>query len=146
MNKIIILVFLLFNILNAEFIRDNELDIVLDTSTNLLWEDGADNKKSFSTALLYCQTKSIEHFIDKWRLPNYNELLSIVKFDNKNAKIDSAFNNTKVDGISYWTSTLSKTYYDLNNTQRAWNINFASGYDNVDPITNSLYTRCVHDF
>ena len=102
--KKLIYIILLTNFLNAEYLRDNNKNVVLDSSTNLMWEDSSQSKtntKSWSDAIAYCENLTFAGYSD-WFLPNYTELLSIVEPQNQ-PPISSAFQNFTAD--KHWSST-----------------------------------------
>ena len=112
-----------------------------------MWDDGKLSElKTFKEAIDLCDAKNTGGYIADWRIPNYNELFSLVNYNKSTIKFDDRFVN-KVANL-YWTSTISKRYYDNNATlNRAWAIDFSSGYDYRFGIDdeNKVYTICVHD-
>ena len=148
------LLILFSTILNAEFLRDNTQNIVLDTNTNLVWQDdtnassitkpwvtqaayddGNYSDTSGDTAITYCEDLTLAGF-DDWRLPNIKELLSIVDKSRNYPAIKSIFQNTS--SSNYWSSS-THTYHSYN----AWNVNFYYGYSDLNYKYNSFYVRCV---
>ncbi|MBF0238256.1 MAG: DUF1566 domain-containing protein [SAR324 cluster bacterium] len=72
-----------------------------------------------------------------WRLPNRNELQSLVDYSKSNPAIDTtAFSNT--NSSYYWSST-ANAY----STSNAWYVNFYNGYVYYGNKTYSYYVRCV---
>jgi hypothetical protein len=107
---------------------DNGDGTVSDFATGLMWEqktdDGGlqdkDNTYSWQEALSYCENLSLAGHSD-WRLPNRNELQSIVDYYRYNPSIDTTFfPNTSSE---YWTSTT----YD-SNPNYAWYVSFDYSY------------------
>jgi len=87
-------------------------------------------------AIDYCEnTLALGGYTD-WRLPNRNELLSIVDYSQVNPAIYSVFANKSSDG--YWSST---TY--AGNTSIAWDVWFERGYSSLSMKINKEYVRCV---
>ncbi len=82
---------------SSDFI-DNYDETVTDTSTGLMWEvksnDGGsrdkDNTYTWQEALSYCENLSLGGYND-WRLPDINDLQSIVGYDIYNPAIDTTF-------------------------------------------------------
>jgi hypothetical protein len=124
---------------SAEFIRDDKKEVVLDTKTNLMWQDNnetiGDNKKTWNEAITYCEGLSLGGFSD-WYLPNYNELYYLADRSRYNPALSPKFVNV-VSG-SYWSATT-----DASNTSNAWLVYFDYGIDGWDGKTYSYYVRCV---
>ena len=126
--------------LNADFIRDGSKEVVLDTKTNLMWQDNNDTKtikKNWSDAIDYCENLTLGGYSD-WYLPNINELRSLADRSRYNPAIDPAFKN--VVSYRYWSSTT-----DVGNTSNAWNVYFLGGDDGWDDKSDTYYVRCVRD-
>jgi len=130
---------LLASTLQAAYIRDNAKEIVLDTTTKMVWQDNNATTSSlytWSAALTQCDTLSLGGFSD-WRLPNKNELLLLVDKTKINPAIAAVFVNVNYSSY-YWSST---TY--AGGTSYAWYVDFYYGSDDFDVKTNSYYVRCV---
>ena len=140
MMRSILILFVAVGVLNAKFIRDDIKEVVLDTKTNLIWQDDGNaktNSLNWSEAITYCEDLSLGGYSD-WHLPNFNELYYLANREKFNPAMDSGFNN--VSTSSYWTST---TYaYDSSN---AWVVFFYYGYDYYYGKSNSHLVRCVRD-
>ncbi len=117
---------------------------VTDTSTGLTWEiktdDGGardkDNKYTWRQALSYCENLNLAGHTD-WRLPDREELRSIVDYSKYNPAIDETyFPNTQ--SSSYWSSS---PY--AGNAGYAWSMYFFSGYDNNNYKSYSFCVRAV---
>ena len=135
MKKVILLIIIgASSLLLADFTRTN--GVVTDNTTNLQWQDDvASVSKTWSQAITYCETLSLDGRSD-WRLPNKNELLSIVDYTKSNPAIDSTFVN--ITSSSYWSSTTHSS-----NANHAWTIYFDGGYTYNYDKHNSRYVRCV---
>lgn len=123
-------------LLIAEFLRDNIKEIVLDTSTNLIWQD--DNTPATITwknAISHCENLSLGGYND-WRLPNFNELNSLADRSTYKPAISSVFQN--VFSSNYWSSTTRESF-----PSHAWVVDFYNGHDDWDNKTFSDYVRCV---
>jgi hypothetical protein len=73
-----------------------------------------------------------------WRLPTFNELLSIVDYRRVNPAINPVFEY--VNEGTYWTSIdFSAT------TSRAWTIDFRTGKTYYSYKTTNHSVRCVKD-
>jgi hypothetical protein len=116
---------------------DNGDDTVTDYNTELMWQQGEGGKKVWEDALIYCEDLSLAEY-DDWRLPNRNELNSIIDYKLYSPAIDKNF-FPGATASSYWSST---TYaYD---SSVAWDVIF--DYGNVYNGSNksvSNYVRCV---
>jgi hypothetical protein len=116
-------------------------NIVTDSFTNLMWQDNATDTNStynWSDAITYCEGLTLDSHSD-WRLPNINELISIIKYDATTpAKFDSSFENNQ--SKRYWSSTTSSF-----STSSVWTIDFSTGLDTYLGKTNSYYIRCVRN-
>ncbi len=143
--KKVFFVLLLVSALFAQdrFIRDDTNGTVIDTKTNLMWQDNSDNNTSklvssgWKSALDYCENLTLAGYSD-WRLPNYNELESLVDRSRLKPAISPIFKY--VDTTSYyWTSTM----YDDSN---AWFVRFSDGKGATGTATfDGAYVRCVRD-
>ncbi len=126
--------------LQAEFLRDATKEIVLDTKTNLVWQDNSEAKtitKTWSEAISYCENLTFASY-DDWRLPNINELKTIVDSSRYSPAIKSQFVN--VASSYYWSSTTYASY-----TSYAWFVYFnVGGTDDYDKALSG-YVRCVRD-
>ena len=121
---VILSILLILSTLNAEYIRDNDKEIVTDTSTNLMWQDDSDMqslKTHWSDAITYCEDLTLGGYTD-WHLPNYNELFCLLDLNQSKPAIDPVFQNTQV--ALYWTSTTETL-----NPSCAWIISFYYGGD-----------------
>jgi len=142
MKNILVLILLLssLSVANERYIRDNTKEVVLDTKTNLLWQDNAivsDNSltKTWSNALTYCENLNFSGFTD-WKLPNYNELYYLADRSKSSSSISEVFQN--VASAYHWTSTTS-----FSDNANAWAIFFSGGNDFSDIKTDTNYVRCV---
>ena len=138
--KLIILLLLGISLLQAKYIRDNATEVVLDTTTNLMWQDTNETRtlaQDFNTSVAYCSALDLGGYTD-WVLPNDNELLTLVDRTLDNPSINSTFEN--IDTQYYWTSTICQDDHS-----RAWNIYFGTGLNSKVPIkANTLnHARCV---
>jgi len=108
---------------------DNDDGTVTDSSSGLMWQKEVKGPMTWKQALEYCEGLNL---IDNdWRLPNRNELLSLVDY-SRNAPIDIAAINPvfaeseALDSDSlplyYWTSTTS-----TDNIENAFMVSFRDG-------------------
>ena len=126
---------------------DNNDDTVTDTSTGLMWEqktdDGGPNDKEntydWEQALAWVQYLNNSSYLGyhDWRLPNRNELQSIVDYNRYQPSIDPAFPD--VVSSCYWSSTTHAGFTDC-----AWRVYFGDGgvYSSHNK-SYSYYVRAV---
>jgi len=125
------------------FIKVN--GVVIDSKTTLEWQDdysdidnGGDIKyATWTEAIDYCEALSLNGK-DDWRLPNKNELLSIVDYSREYPSLSSIFENNARYCHCYWTST---TY--AVSTDSAWSISFRYGETSFRNKNDNNYVRCV---
>ena len=121
---------------NNTFVNNGD-GTVTDTSTGLMWQQGAlGNRMTWEEALSYCEALLLAEHVD-WRLPNRRELQSIIAYEAYNPAIDpDYFPDTVSSG--YWSSTTR-----TDNTSRGWTYSFGDGSDYGRSKTNSYYVRAV---
>ncbi len=116
---------------------DNGDGTVKDNGTGLTWQK-QDNGATMTWAagLQYCANNTAALPGSGWRLPNINELLSLVDYARAAPTINSVFTSTQSN--SYWAATTYQggTYY-------AWYVVFSYGYASYNNKTPSYYVRCV---
>ena len=144
MKKIGLLMISFVIIAQAEFSRGTNDLTVIDSETKLEWQDSyKDNHIPFmvlSGSITYCEELELDSH-DDWRLPNINELKTIVletQYAPSIATGDDKFRYTDNNNY-YWSSTHRR--YAGNGW--SWVINFANGI--IDTTSNAAYTRCVRD-
>ena len=116
----------------------NKNSVVIDKKNSIYWQDDLSSKKSsedWDDAVEYCN-KLVLNNIDKWRLPTFDELLSIVDYTHVNPAINPVFEY--INEGTYWTSMdFSAT------TSRAWTIDFRTGKTYYSYKTTNHSVRCV---
>jgi len=134
--KIILLIIIGLSVLNADFTKTG--DIVSDSVTHLEWQnDAIGTTTTWQGAINRCEYLSLGGYHD-WRLPNINELKSIVDRSKKRPAIVSEFTSSTSTG-DYWSSTT----YD-GNQYNAWVVNFYyHGYVEDEEKSINYYVRCV---
>ena len=127
--------------LMAELTRDATAGVVTDSTTGLEWQD---NEVGITTdwqgAIDRCEELTLGTHSD-WRLPNVNELKSIVDRGKVEPAIKDGFEHTS--SSDYWSSTTNE-----GSKNRAWSVIFHSGYvrgnnDKVPDHFPGSYVRCV---
>ena len=128
---------------DTRFSRTN--GIITDSKTNLQWQDdysdngGGIKSTTWADAISYCETLNLDG--SNWRLPNLNELTSLVDDLETDPAINRAFLHS--DSCSYWSSTTV-----ANDTENAWVVEFTNGYqynDSYKNIATGNDVRCVRD-
>lgn len=116
---------------------DNGDGTVTDTQTNLMWQQTtAPATYTWQNAILYCNNLVLAGYSD-WRLPNLNELKTLVNTAYTPAIHPDFFPNTEYE-TSYWSFTSDDD--DVNN---AWGIAFSYGYEYTFAKNVSLHVRAV---
>jgi len=121
-------------------------NIVKEEQSNLYWQDDIQAKttiKMFAEAESYCASLTLDE-VDSWRLPTYNELLTIVNYERERPSIYDIFQHT--NDKEYWTETTSAS-----NASTKWTIHFHRGvvYSGTGTYLSGRSTthnvRCVSD-
>lgn len=121
----------------AASFADNGDGTVTDSVTGLMWQQGDDGvTRMWQDALSYCESLSLAGHTD-WRLPDINELRSIVDHAKYSPAIDTTF-FPNAHSSDYWAAT---TY--ANNTSYAWVVLLNDGYVNNNLKSFTSYMRCV---
>jgi len=135
MKKILLITIGLSISLLADFSRNNDTKIVTDNETGLQWQDNESVSMTWQEGINYCEALTLGSY-DDWRLPNRNELDSIVDDTKYNPSTSPVFQSFESNG--YWSSTTyaSISYY-------AWVVNFRNGRQYDSNKSLSFYVRCV---
>ena len=101
---------------------DNGDGTVTNTDTGLMWQKDTDpDTYEWQDALSYCENLTLAGY-DDWRLPNVNELQSLVDYERYGPTINTTyFPNTQ--SSYYWSSTTNADY-----PSGAWYVGFYDGY------------------
>lgn len=134
--------------------NDLSLDEVKDTKTQLIWKRCTQGKSWIDsgctgTAATHTWSEALALGVEGWRLPNMNELSSLVETACYNPAIDSTVFPNTVGGI-YWSSSPGAT-----TTRSAWYIDFTFGDEGLFKGGNTMedshhmnhegYVRLVRD-
>jgi len=112
-------------------------EIVKDSATNLVWQKGYAAELDWKAALAYCANLNYAGYTD-WRLPNKNELLSLVDYE-KTTKPISMFPGDEGD---YFFSSTFGYYYG--GPDGALIINTENGeISTADADEDGPFVRCV---
>ncbi|MCF6207524.1 MAG: DUF1566 domain-containing protein, partial [Sulfurovum sp.] len=112
--------------------------VVIDKELGLMWQDNSAAKKvkkKWKGAKRYCSNLTLAGHSD-WRLPSYDELLSIVDYDRYDPAIMPSFEN--VASRDYWSSS-----QNVSDAKYAWNVYFKNGNTNNNTKSNEYHVRCV---
>ncbi len=133
---------------NTRFIVDSTGSNVYDSLTGLMWTKNANDagEKNWTNAIAYCEALDYGGF-DDWRMPNRNELASLIDYSQINPAIPlghpfTSVNELMTDGgnQNYWTgSTYAK------DTEKAWFVSFINGRLYYFGKGNSLHTWAVRN-
>lgn len=86
----------------AQQFLDNGDGTVSDLTTGLMWQKASVQGISWQDGLAYCSDLKLGGYSD-WRLPDVNELISLVDYSKSSPSIDeNYFSNT---ALHYWSST-----------------------------------------
>ena len=122
---------------DGRFSRTN--GVVTDSTTNLQWQDDTTKGSLWEDAISYCEALSLDG--GNWRLPNLNELTSLVDDTETDPAISRVFVHS--ESWSYWSSTTV-----ANDTKNAWVVEFTNGFqynDNYKHLAGQNDVRCVRD-
>jgi hypothetical protein len=113
-------------------------DIVVDKVAKLVWQDNTSVvtvKKNWMDAQAYCKALSLNDKHD-WRLPTYDELITIVDYTKHTLAVMPAFKH--IVSEYYWSSTV-----DSEDKEKIKNIYFGNGCPDGKLKKNLYFVRCV---
>ena len=115
-----------------EYVKDQP--VVMDMATGLMWQQTFVTGQTWQQALTYCEGLDYSGFSD-WRLPNVNELRSLVNYDRNNPASD--FPGMQSDW--FWSSSSVSGYILL-----AWLVYFHIGNVSYGGVKDNFNdARCV---
>ena len=147
--SIFVMVFLMITNLFSDENYTRQGIVVADEKLSLVWQDNeaaSTTKLTLENAKKYCNNLDFAGASD-WRLPNYEELLSIGNYEVYKPTINGTFKHTASG--HYW----SLMYKSLP-TGKNWakyreeivkRIYFSDGYSYDNDRTGKAYVRCVRD-
>ncbi len=113
-------------------------NLVIDNWSGLMWQKNSSTTGTWQNAVKYCKKLTLNGYKD-WRLPNIDELMSIVDKNSFSPAINKrAFPNTKSD--YYWSGSTKQK-----DSTKAWLVFFHYGYDYYYYKNNIGYSRCVRE-
>lgn len=119
---------------SSYFTTSSDGKIVTDSRTGLMWQKEYATGKTWQQALKYCEDSTYAGYSD-WRLPNKNELASLLD----PGKSGAPYSNFP-DMPSNWFWSSSTGVY---NTSYAWRVLFGYGYVDSYSKLYSNSVRCV---
>ena len=111
-------------------------EVVVDSTTNLMWQKTSVSDKTWKEALKYCADLEYAGYSD-WRLPNKNELITLVDY----SKIDPASSFPEIVSEELWSSTFANSYGS--GVEAAFFVYVGDGYVYNYDVSESLSARCV---
>ena len=115
---------------------ESEEKVVVDSTTGLMWQKNYDSGTyNWQAALKHCEDLQYAGY-DDWRLPDKNELASLLNLDKSAAPYS---NFPDMPKNRFWSSS---TRVD-SKPENAWVIMFAEGYVSGVEKTVSYSVRCV---
>lgn len=123
-------------LLTTNSLLDNGDGTITDLATGLMWQQGESDPMTWEEALAYCESLQLAGY-DDWRLPNRNELQSLVDYETYDPAIDIVFFPDAIS-VPYWSST---TYAYV--SDGAWVVYFFDGSLPGVQKTSSCLVRAV---
>jgi hypothetical protein len=120
----------------SDYLVDNKDGTIHDLLTGLIWQKSEGGKMRWEDANYYCDELNLTEKQD-WRLPNINELRSLVDGSRFNPALDR-LKFPDVKASLYWSSTTSPSRNEI-----AWFISFVLGNANSYKKQYSYFVRCV---
>ncbi len=108
--------------------------IVTDSATGLMWQKNYVENKAWQEALSYCADLTYAGYTD-WRLPDKNELISLVNYE----KSDPASDFPDMPSTKFWSSSTNNSL----DVESAWSVIFYSGSIGNGSKSSAYYVRCV---
>ena len=116
---------------------DNGDGTVSDNLTGLMWIKGETEPMHWQAALDYVKTLNTGGHTD-WRLPNVNELRSLVDYSQFSPSLPQGHPFTNAVAFGYWSSTTLASY-----SYTAWGVVMNSGLVGYNSKSYGTYVRAV---
>ena len=117
---------------------------VLDARTTLVWEQSpSTTERSQPDSVVYCANLNLGGQTD-WRLPEAQELVSLVGYENFDPALPTGHpfsivdENLTTESSRYWTATSGD-----HDPRWAWRVQFGFGLSVHRPKTHSYFAWCV---
>jgi hypothetical protein len=115
--------------------KSNVGGTVTDKGTGLMWQSSDSDPLTWEEAIDHCEGLNLAEYND-WRLPNINELLSIVDYSQYNPAINSYYFPDTATNDEYWSSTTH--YCGPLQANWAWVVGYSIGSDTIVYKLNQL--------
>ena len=112
-------------------------EVVTDSKTGLMWQKEYVTGKTWQEALKYCEDSNYAGYFD-WRLPNENELASLVNYEK--GQPYSYFPDMPSSYFPFWSSST-----DVYTAEGAGVVKFFAGDVSSGYKTDKWYVRCVRN-
>lgn len=147
------LIFLIFLILSQSIFAQSrftrEDNIVYDNDLHLYWQDDIQTthtKLSLDNSIKYCKNLKLNSR-ENWRLPTYEELLSIGDYEVYKPTLNPIFKNSASG--HFWSIIYKRIAYKKEwvpqNDYFVKRIYFSDGYSYDNDRTGKAYVRCVKE-
>ena len=128
-------------------LAESEGKVIFDAGTNLYWQKDSAQIDSWKEALSYCENLEYAGF-DDWRLPNKNELLSLVDYSKAGAEAEVLSSFPGMTPDIFWSSTGTHhgpwVFYMNDGTLNViGDGNGGDGPGGGDVVVDAYYTRSI---
>ena len=127
---------------NYEIRGEGNEQVVFDSATNLLWQKGSVSGKTWKEAFSYCENLNYAGYSD-WRLPNRNELMSLVDYSKSGTDVMSSFPGMEAEEFIVSTSLLGFPESGYWTFQWTLSMNDGTTNNTFNEDAGSYSVRCV---